>query len=49
MHFYWVQFILLFSSVVILVTGTIFAMWLGKRLQIKELEWYFFVNHGLGF
>jgi preprotein translocase subunit SecY len=36
--FYWVSIHLNFiSSVVILVTGTIFAMWLEKRLQIKEL------------
>ena len=35
------------SSVIILVTGTIFAMWLGEKITDKgNWKWYFFLDYG---
>jgi preprotein translocase subunit SecY len=36
-HFIRVSFEFLFSSVIILVTGTIFAMWLGEKITDKGI------------
>ena len=37
----------IFSSVIILVTGTIFAMWLGEKITDKgNWKWYIVVNYG---